>query len=235
MSSEGSLEGPTGQPVGWRDEAFYDADALDKEMRRVFDICHGCRRCFNLCDSFPRLFDLIDNSADETVEAVKSDDFAGVVEACTMCDMCFMTKCPYVPPHEFQLDFPHLILGARAVEARHGKSDFIQRQLAEMDRNGTLARFGSPVINWASSRDNHLTRPLMETVAHIDRTAELPKFHSHTFVSEDRSTPIKPNPAAPAFGKRKAALYATCFVNYNKPTTGLAARAVLNHMGVETK
>jgi glycerol-3-phosphate dehydrogenase subunit C len=232
-SREGSLEAPTRHPIAWRDDAFYDAAALDKEMRRVFDICHGCRRCFNLCDSFPRLFDLIDGSANEDVESVKSEDFAGVVEACTLCDMCFMTKCPYVPPHEFQLDFPHLILRARAVEAKQGKSDFTQRQLAEMDRNGRLARFASPLINWASA--NKPMRAVMETVAHIDRSAELPKFHTRTFVSADRSDPVKANAAAPAFGKRKAALYATCFVNYNKPATGLAARAVLNHLGVETK
>ncbi len=235
MSREGSLEAPTRHPIAWRDEAFYDAEALDKELRRVFDICHGCRRCFNLCDSFPRLFDLIDNSADETIEAVKSEDFTGVVEACTLCDMCFMTKCPYVPPHEFQLDFPHLILRARAVEAKQGKTDFTQRQLAEMDRNGTLARVASPVINWASSTTNKPMRALMENVAHIDRTAELPKFHTRTFVSADKGDPIHANAAAPAHGKRKAALYATCFVNYNKPATGLAARAVLNHIGVETR
>ena len=235
MSREGSLGAPTRHPIPWRDEAFYDAEALDKEMRRVFDICHGCRRCFNLCDSFPRLFDLVDSNPKEDVEGVKSEDFASVVEACTLCDMCFMTKCPYVPPHEFQLDFPHLILRARAVEAKQGKTDFTQRQLAEMDRNGTLARFASPVINWASSTSNKPMRAVMETVAHIDRTAELPQFHTRTFVSADKGDPIRANAAAPAYGKRKAALYATCFVNYNKPATGLAARAVLNHIGVETK
>jgi len=234
-SQEGSLGAPTRHPIAWRDEAFYDPQALDKEMRRVFDICHGCRRCFNLCDSFPRLFDLIDASATEELDAVKSEDFAPVVEACTLCDMCFMTKCPYVPPHEFNLDFPHLILRARAVEARQGKTSFTQQQLAEMDRNGKLARFASPVVNWASDTSNGLTRPLMEAVAGIDRTAQLPKFHTRTFVSADRGDPIRANAAAPAFGKRKAALYATCFVNYNKPPTGLAARAVLNHIGVETR
>ncbi|HTP75551.1 MAG TPA: heterodisulfide reductase-related iron-sulfur binding cluster [Rhizomicrobium sp.] len=234
-SQEGSLGAPTRHPIAWRDEAFYDPHALDKEMRRVFDICHGCRRCFNLCDSFPRLFDLIDASATEELDAVKSEDFAPVVEACTLCDMCFMTKCPYVPPHEFNLDFPHLILRARAVEARQGKTSFTQQQLAEMDRNGKLARFASPVVNWASDTSNGLTRPLMEAVAGIDRTAQLPKFHTRTFVSADRGDPIRANAAAPAFGKRKAALYATCFVNYNKPPTGLAARAVLNHIGVETR
>jgi glycerol-3-phosphate dehydrogenase subunit C len=233
-SREGSLDAPTRHPIAWREEAFWDEAALDKEMRRVFDICHGCRRCFNLCDSFPRLFDLVDESPDE-VHGVKSEDFAQVVEACTLCDMCFMTKCPYVPPHSFDLDFPHLILRARAVEAKKGKTDFTQKQLAEMDRNGTLARFASPVINWASSKSNTATRAVMESVAHIDRTAELPKFHTRTFVSADRGDPVTANADAPAYGKRKAALYATCFVNYNKPSTGLAARAVLNHIGVETK
>ena len=230
-SREGSLEAPTRHPIAWQTEEFYDAALLDKEMRRVFDICHGCRRCFNLCDSFPRLFDLVDASPDEG-HGVKSEDFGTVVEACTLCDMCFMTKCPYVPPHAFNLDFPHLILRARAVEAKQGKADFTQRQLAQMDRNGTLARVASPLINWASR--NKPVRAAMEAVAHIDRTAELPKFHTRTFVSADRGDPIETNASAPAYGKRKAALYATCFVNYNKPATGMAARAVLNHIGVKT-
>src|ERR1700748_2017645 len=185
---EGSLDAPTRHPIAWRDPAFTDPAAVEKELERVFDICHGCRRCFNLCDSFPRLFDLVDEQPDE-MHGVKSEDFAGVVEACTLCDMCFMTKCPYVPPHEFQLDFPHLILRARAVEAKQGKTSFTQQQLAEMDRNGIAARFVSPVVNWASSLDNTITRPVMEAVAGIDRTAQLPKFHTRTFVSADRGDP----------------------------------------------
>ncbi|HWC64407.1 MAG TPA: heterodisulfide reductase-related iron-sulfur binding cluster, partial [Rhizomicrobium sp.] len=156
-------------------------------------------------------------------------------EACTLCDMCFLTKCPYVPPHPFQLDFPHLMLRHRFATAGKTQSDFTQKQLAEMDRNGSLARIVSPLINWASDKTNKPMRALLENAAGIDRKADLPKFHSRTFVSADRADPIAPNKAAPAFGKRKAALYATCFVNYNKPSTGLAARAVLNHLGVETK
>jgi glycerol-3-phosphate dehydrogenase subunit C len=234
-SHEGSLGAPTRHVIDWTNPDFADPAKLDDEMRRVFDICHGCRRCFNLCDSFPRLFDLIDASPNEELSDVKSEDFGPVVEACTLCDMCFMTKCPYVPPHPFQLDFPHLMLRQRFVEAKKGHVEHTQRQLAEMDRNGTLARVASPLINWASDTSNKPMRALMENVAKIDRTAELPKFHARTFVSADRSDPITPNPAAPAFGKRKAALYATCFVNYNRPVTGMAARAVLNHIGVETK
>jgi len=234
MSKEGSLDAPTRHVIDWRNPDFYDAEKLDAEMRRVFDICHGCRRCFNLCDSFPRLFDLIDASPDE-VHGVKSQDFGAVVEACTLCDMCFMTKCPYVPPHEFDLDFPHLMLRYRAADAKNGKKDFIARQLAEMDRNGRMAVPLSGLVNWGADRGNKLTRPLMEKVAGIDADAALPKFASQTFVRADKNTPITPNKNAPAFGKRKAALFATCFVNYNKPNTGMAARAVLNHLGVETR
>ncbi len=235
MSKEGSLEAPTREPIAWRDAGFYDEAKLDAEMRRVFDICHGCRRCFNLCDSFPRLFDLVDSSPTEELDSVKSEDFSSVVEACTLCDMCFMTKCPYVPPHEFNLDFPHLMLRYRAVEAKKGKTDFTQGQLAQMDRNGRLAAVASPIVNWASSKTNGLTRPLMEKVARIDRDAALPKFHTRTFMAQDRGDPASPNASAPAFGKRKAAIFATCYVNYNKPSTGMAARAVLNHIGVETR
>ncbi len=235
MTGEGSLGAPTREIIKWQDPDFADAAKLDAEMRRVFDICHGCRRCFNLCDSFPRLFDLIDNSPKEDVEHLESDDFKPVVEACTLCDMCFMTKCPYVPPHSFMLDFPHLMLRHRFVEAQKGHKDFTQAQLAEMDRNGTMARFASPIINWASDKKNKPVRALMEKTAGIDAKATLPKFHARTFVSTAKQKENEVNAAAPAFGKRKAALYATCFVNYNKPETGMDARAVLNHIGVETK
>jgi glycerol-3-phosphate dehydrogenase subunit C len=235
MSGEGSLGAPTRQIIDWQSSDFADEAKLDAEMRRVFDICHGCRRCFNLCDSFPRLFDLIDSSPQEDVEHLKSEGFKPVVEACTLCDMCFMTKCPYVPPHPFMLDFPHLMLRHRFVEAKKGQTEFTQQQLAEMDRNGTMARVAAPVINWAGDVKNKPMRTVIEKVTGIDARAPLPKFHGRTFVSGDRQEPLQPNEAAPAFGKRKVALYATCFVNYNKPATGMAARAVLNHLGVETK
>jgi glycerol-3-phosphate dehydrogenase subunit C len=235
MTGEGSLGAPTRQIIDWKNPDFADPVKLDEEMRRVFDICHGCRRCFNLCDSFPRLFDLIDSSPQEDVEHLASEDFKPVVEACTLCDMCFMTKCPYVPPHPFMLDFPHLMLRHRFVEAKNGQTEAVQQQLAEMDRNGKAARFMSPVVNWAGDKDNKLTRGLMEKTIGIDAKATLPKFHARTFVSAAKQAENGINTAAPAYGKRKAAIYATCFVNYNKPDTGMDARAVLNHIGVETK
>src|SRR5438045_6570414 len=169
---EGGLGAPTRHPLDWQDPGFADAGKVEAEMRRVFDICHGCRRCFNLCDSFPRLFDLIDNNPSEDVEGVKTADFTKVTDACTLCDMCFMTKCPYVPPHPWQVDFPHLLLRHRVANARDSKTSFTARQLAEMDRNGQLVRPIAPLANWASEKHNRLTRPLMEKTLGIDAHAE---------------------------------------------------------------
>lgn len=232
--SEGSLDAPTRHPIAWQDAEFYDEAALDAEMRRVFDICHGCRRCFNLCDSFPRLFDLIDDSETEELDSVDSAGFGPVVEACTLCDMCFMTKCPYVPPHEFNLDFPHLMLRYRAVEAKKNGLPFGIRQLTKTDRNGKLAQFATPVANWASKTSNGLTRGALQSVADVHKEAKLPKFHGTTFSVRSAQEPPDLNQEAPAFG-RKAVLYATCFVNYNNPTIGMATRAVLARNGVETE
>jgi len=231
---EGSLEAPTRHPLAWQDPDFYDPVKLEAETRRVFDICHGCRRCFNLCDSFPRLFDLIDRSESGELDHVRSADFGQVVDACTLCDMCFMTKCPYVPPHPFNLDFPHLMLRHRAVAARAGRVRRSERELAKTDRNGRLAGLAAPFANWASATTNKLTRPVLEKMAGIDRRAALPKFTGATFAMRARETVPALNEKAPAFG-RKAVLYATCFVNYSDPEVGMAARAVLAKNGVETE
>ncbi len=232
---EGGLGAPTRHPIAWEDPDFYDLGKIEAELKRVFDICHGCRRCFNLCDSFPRLFDMIDQSPSEDVEALDpKQDYPKVVEACTLCDLCFMTKCPYVPPHEFNIDFPHLMLRHRAAEEKAGKSKWADRALAETDRNGQLARPVAPLANWASKLGNRLTRPLLEKVAGIDRRAALPKYHARTYELRARSEDAAPDRAAPAFG-RKAVLYATCFVNYNNPDIGAAARAVLAKNGVATE
>jgi len=231
---EGSLEAPTRRPLGWTEPAFWDEAALDAELRRVFEICHGCRRCFNLCDSFPRLFDLIDNSPSEELAEVPSSAFPAVVDACTLCDMCFMTKCPYVPPHQFDLDIPHLMLRYRAVQARRDGVPFADRALTETDRNGRLGVAASTLANWATRRGNALTRPALEAALGVHREAELPRFPALAFTVHAAQEPPALNREAPAFG-RKAVLYATCYVNYQNPGIGMAARAVLAHNGVETE
>ena len=228
---EGSLDAPTRHPIAWQEDAFYDEAALDAELRRVFDICHGCRRCFNLCDSFPKLFDLIDESATEEVEDLSAAELKSVVDECTLCDMCFLTKCPYVPPHEFDLDFPHLMLRYRAVEHKKGQTSFADKQLAETDRNGALGSFGAGLTNWAT-REGSPVRGIMQATVGIDKKAYLPTFADIPFTQSARIP--APNPDAPAFG-RKVVLYASCYGEFNDQTPGEAAINLLAHNGVQVR
>jgi glycerol-3-phosphate dehydrogenase subunit C len=188
-----SLETPVRRAIAWQDPDFADRTKTEAEMRRIWDICHTCRRCFNLCDAFPRLFDLIDASATGELDSVAVGDYHRVADACTLCDMCFMTKCPYVPPHEFNVDFPHVMLRYRAVELREGKISRQRRELAKTDRNGRMAGLAAPLANWANER-GRLTRPPLEKMLGIDRRAALPSYHGRTFVM--RSNARRPQSTA---------------------------------------
>ena len=229
---EGSLGAPVRHPIAWKDPDFLDEAKLDEELRRVFDICHGCRRCFNLCDSFPRLFDLVDGSESGELDTVDSGGFKPIVDACTLCDMCFLTKCPYVPPHEFNLDFPHLMVRYRALQLNKGEISSIEQRLTETDKNGKLGCGFSSLANWASKRSNTLIRAVMESVLGIHRDAALPKFEGQRFSQTSAAPTI--NADAPA-NDRKAVIFATCFTEYNTADIGHAARAVLAKNGVETE
>src|SRR4030095_14742346 len=139
-------------PVEWRAPAFYDADAFLKEAERIFDICHGCRRCVSLCNAFPTLFDLVDESNTMEAEGVAKDDFWKVVDQCYLCDVCYMTKCPYVPPHPWNVDFPHTMLRGKAIQFKRGESGFRDRLLTSTDKVGKLATIPVVVkaVNWAN-------------------------------------------------------------------------------------
>ena len=234
MSKEGSTEEPTRHPIDFEHPNFLNTEKLDAEMRRVFDICHGCRRCFNLCESFPKLFDMIDESENEDVESLSSDQFEPVVDACTLCDMCFMTKCPYVPPHEFDLDFPHLMLRYRAAQKKLNKLPFVPAQLAQIDRNAKIGVMLSSLINWVSNIKNNFFRKILEFVAGIDMRVKLPVYNSETFTNYFKKNKYPINSDAPS-KNRKVVIYSTCFVNFNKKNTGVAALKVSKKNGVEVQ
>ena len=182
----------------------------------------------------PAPVDLIDESQTGELDSVAKSDYAKIDEACTLCDMCFLTKCPYVPPHPFDIDIPHLILRYRAARRRAGEKDFVREQLGRTDRNGKLAKPFAGVVNAMSARKNTPLRKLLEAIAQIDAEAELPTYHSRT-ATDRLKAPLAPNPDGPAFGRRKVALYATCFVDYNEPDTAVAAARVLALQGCEVK
>ncbi|HXS26654.1 MAG TPA: heterodisulfide reductase-related iron-sulfur binding cluster [Steroidobacteraceae bacterium] len=177
---EGSLEAPTRHPLDWRNPAFYDEDALGKELERIFEICHGCRRCFSLCQAFPTLFDAIDSTASGELAEVDRKAYWQVVDHCYLCDMCFMTKCPYVPPHPWNVDFPHLMLRAKAVRARREGLNFRDRVLTSTEAVGNLA--GIPVVAEIVNAVNRSTpgRALLERTLGVARDAPVPVYRSRT-------------------------------------------------------
>ncbi len=230
---EGSLEAPTRHPVEWRGADFYDPDALERELSRVFDICHGCRRCFNLCNAFPTLFDLIDGSPSGELEGVDRREFARVVDHCYLCDMCYMTKCPYVPPHAWNVDFPHLMLRAKAVKHRAGGTGWRARLLSATDAIGSFA--GIPIVAEtvnAVNRTGGARRPPPAPLP-VPRRARVPRYESKTLRRRLGPRPVVEMPRAAAGTRGKVALFATCYANRNEPQFGLDLVRVFEHNGIE--
>jgi len=159
---EGSLEAPTRHPLDWKSESFYDKENLFQEMERIFDLCHGCRRCVSLCNSFPTLFDLVDESSTMEVDGVDKKDYWKVVDHCYLCDLCYMTKCPYIPPHEWNLDFPHVMLRAKAVQFKEQGASLRNKILSSTDTVGSIV--GTPVIAQTVNFVNNIkpVRKIME-------------------------------------------------------------------------
>ncbi len=225
---EGSLEPPKRHPLDWVNSDFYDEPKLFQEMERVFDICHGCRRCVNLCTAFPRLFDLIDDGATGELDGVEKQNLWEVVDRCYLCDMCFMTKCPYVPPHPWNIDFPHLMLRAKAIKYKKGETGFRDKLLSSTDLMGKLASI--PVVVQAVNAANKTpaVRKLMDGMLGIHADRILPDYDSHKFRSNAKvNSSYEVRDGARTSGK--VAIYATCYVNYNEPGIGHDLLKVLEH------
>ena len=225
---EGNLEAPTRHPLDWKNPEFYNEEKLNAELERVFDICHGCRRCVSLCGSFPTLFDLVDATDDGEVHGVDKKDYAKVVDQCYLCDLCYMTKCPYVPPHSWNLDFPHLMLRAKAVKHQKGETTLRDKILSSTDKLGQFA--GIPIVTQAVNvlNDTSLVRSVVETTLGVDKKAWRPSYAPKKFkqiVKASQAWPVKNGERTPG----KVAVYATCFINYNEPGIGQDLLKVLEH------
>jgi glycerol-3-phosphate dehydrogenase subunit C len=232
---EGSLEAPTRHPIDWRSPAFTDAAALEAELTRVFDICHGCRRCFSLCNSFPTLFDAVDSTDSGELHDVPREAYWKVVEHCYLCDMCYMTKCPYVPPHEWNVDFPHLMLRAKVKRFKDGASSARDKILSATDTVGTLA--GIPVVAEAVNAFNgsKLGRRLLESTLGVDPDGPVPKYHSRSArrrLREHVGRDVDPNPVGETRGR--VVVFATCYGNRNHPSLVEDLVAVLEHNAIGT-
>jgi glycerol-3-phosphate dehydrogenase subunit C len=215
---EGNLAPPTRHAIDWKNPDYYDEGKVFAEMERVFDLCHGCRRCVSLCDSFPTLFDLVDDSETMEIDGVAKEDYWKVVDQCYLCDLCYMTKCPYVPPHEWNIDFPHLMLQAKALKFKSGKTRTRDKILSSTDTVGKLA--GIPVVVDIVNAANKSApaRKVLDKVLGVHPDALLPEYHSKT-ARKELSDYINRSAEGEAAGDTtgKVAIYVTCYGNYNEP------------------
>ena len=224
---EGSLEAPTRHPLDWKNPDFLDPAKAGKELERVFDICHGCRRCVSLCTAFPTLFDLVDASPTLEVDGVKKEDYGKVVDQCYLCDLCYLTKCPYVPPHPWNVDFPHVMLRAKAIKFRDG-TKFRDRLLSSTDAMGKLAAIPVVAQTVNAVNRNSVARSAMQSVLGVHRERELPPYAPRPFrrsAEKSKTFPVRNGANTPG----KVAIFGTCYVNYNEPAIGHDLVAILEH------
>jgi glycerol-3-phosphate dehydrogenase subunit C len=211
---------------------FFDSASLEKEYRRVMDICHTCRRCYNLCPSFDVIFKALDRpEVDGEIDRVPRKDLESFTDLCYECKLC-IPHCPYYPPHRWDVDIPRLVLRDRAGRVRRsGRPELRDRVLGSADALGRLASRAAPLVNFANR--SRLGRIALEKTLGVHRDRLLPAFHADTFdrwwaarggrTSRDQVS----SPGA------AVALFVTCSVNYNNPGIGKAAVAVLEKNGLE--
>ena len=232
---EGSLEAPDRQPLDWKNPEFYDKESLYTELERVYDICHGCRRCVSLCDSFPTLFDLVDESDTFEVDGVDKDDYMKVVDQCYLCDLCAETKCPYLPPHEWAVDFPHLMLRAKAFKFAQQDTKWRDRLITSTDPIFDAISLPGVAGIANAAAGNGALRKLGDKVG-IHPDAPLPAFHSNTTSkrhANEIGATLTPTPCQRTTGK--VAIYITCYGDHNEPEMLDDMIAVFNHNGIPVR
>ena len=232
---EGGLRAPTRHPLNQNDPVFWDEDNLNKELERVYDICHGCRRCVSLCNAFPTLFDLVDESPTLEVDGIDVADYSKVVDQCYLCDLCYLTKCPYVPPHEWNVDFPHLMLRAKAVKFKKGESRFRDNVITSTDMIGKVAT--KPVINSIvnGANKNGVLRGMLDKTMGIHKDAKLSEYTSQPArkkLAAHIYDPAKANADA-GIGREQVTLFTTCYCNYNEPSIADSVIKVLEHNNIK--
>jgi Fe-S oxidoreductase len=230
---EGGLDAPTRHPLNQNDAEFWDEALLNKELERVYDICHGCRRCVSLCNAFPTLFDLVDESETMEVDGVPVADYNKVVDQCYLCDLCYLTKCPYVPPHEWNVDFPHLMLRAKAVKFRKGDSKFRDRLITSTDMVGKLA--SKPLLNSLvnGGNNNAAIRSLLDSSLGIHKDAKLPEYSRQTARQKNAAIVFDPDQAPVEASNGQVTLFTTCYCNYNEPDVADSVIKILQHNDVQ--
>jgi glycerol-3-phosphate dehydrogenase subunit C len=232
---EGSLEAPTRHPLDWLNPEFWDRLSLDAEMERVFNICHGCRRCVSLCHAFPTLFDLIDASETMEIDGVAKGDYVKVTEQCYLCDLCYLTKCPYVPPHPWNVDFPHVMLRAKAVDFREHGAPMAAKILSNTRAVGKLASIPVVVQTINAANKNKTARKLLQKTMGVDAQARVPSYHTPTARKRLRKLDGQGDAKPAGRTRGKVALFATRYCDHSEPSVVEDLAAVLKHNAIPVR
>ena len=227
---EGSLEAPTRHPIDWKNPEYYD-EAQDprgdgahlRHLPRVPALREPVQHV-------PHALRPTSTRARRwRSTACRKEKYWEVVDQCYLCDLCYMMKCPYVPPHPWNVDFPHLMLRAKAYQFREGTPHQVRdAQLSSTDRNGKLATIPVVVQIVNAAAKSKPLRALGEKVIGVDKDAWVPEFAPRTF--RRTRAPSKPHPVKD--GERtpgKVAIFSTCYVNYNEPGIGHDLLKILDH------
>jgi glycerol-3-phosphate dehydrogenase subunit C len=208
------------------DAVYWNPEALQKEVTRVFEICHGCRLCFKYCDTFPSLFSLLDEKYDGDVTRITAPETRRIMDACFQCKLCEV-QCPYTPRdnHEFKVDFPKLVHRFDAHLARKEGLSVRDRLLGDPDAAGFMARLSLGLANLLNRVP--LQRWLMEKLVGIHRAKKLPDFASTTFEKwAEREGLVQDRKDC------EVVLFQTCYVQNNEPEIGRDTVAVMRKNGV---
>jgi glycerol-3-phosphate dehydrogenase subunit C len=212
---------------------YFDEGDLRSELARVYDLCQGCRLCLSLCPSFPTMFNLID-AKDGDVAALTPPEQDQVVDECYQCKLCYL-KCPYVPPHEWQLDFPRLMLRSAAVAGRHHGRPGDKLTTQALSRTDLLGRIGTrtaPVTNALIGTPGSLVRRVIEKTVGVAAERVLPPYAKVRFTTWFKQRAARHGPVLGRSEQARTVVFATCLVEYQSPAIGQDLVKVYERNGI---
>ena len=213
---------------------YLDEADVREELTRVYDLCHGCRLCFKFCTSFPTLFSYVDQHEDQDAGRLTPAQQDQVADECFQCKLCYV-NCPYIPElHEWQLDFPRLMLRLDAMRIANGQMPARKRLTTKVmghtDLAGKVATAAHTVSNLViGAKPGSVVRKVVEKTAGVSSVRLLPPYAKQRF-----STWFKKR-TAPVLARRQGsvAIFPTCLVEYQQPGIGHDLVKVYERNGVE--
>ena len=213
---------------------YVDEADVREELTRVYDLCHGCRLCFKFCTSFPTLFEMVDKHDDQDAGLLTPAEQDQVVDECFQCKLCYV-NCPYIPElHEWNLDFPRLMLRADAMQHANGIKSARDKATTQMmgrtDLLGTLATSTGPIANKiVNAAPGSGIRKMVAKATGVSPTRLLPPYAKQRF-----STWFKKRPKIHLTKRQsKVTVFPTCLVEYQETQIGKDLVKVYERNGIE--